>query len=93
MNDPTGALAISRPLRRIAPAALAVLIVALWQGLVTGFHVPRILLPAPSDIVAALLNHSFELGQDWHQTILRGALPGYLFGMFPVSTYGADLRL
>jgi NitT/TauT family transport system permease protein len=80
MNDPTGPLAISGPLRRIAPAALAVLIVALWQGLVTGLNVPRILLPAPSDIAAALVHQSFELDQDWRQTILRGALPGYVFG-------------
>ena len=74
------ALAQNHPLRTIAPALLAILVVATWQIAVVGFNVPRIVLPAPSDIVLAALKDAFELDQDWRQTILRGALPGYLAG-------------
>jgi len=71
---------LERTLRPLAPVAFGLTLLIGWQAAVRGFAVPRILLPAPSDIVSALSGHSFELWHDWQQTILRGALPGFAIG-------------
>ncbi len=51
-----------------------------WQILVRAFDVPRVLLPAPTDIVMALLEHSATLGGDFVQTVLKSVLIGYTLG-------------
>lgn len=40
----------------LAPAATIVLVFVAWQFLVTGFHVRQVILPAPTEIMDALLN-------------------------------------
>ena len=44
-----------RRLEHLAPAALGVLVLAAWQGLVWAFAVPAYLLPGPAAVVAAFL--------------------------------------
>ena len=51
-----------------------------WELLVTGFAVPRVLLPAPSAIAAALWEHAGTLGGDLVQTVLKAVLIGYVLG-------------
>ncbi len=51
-----------------------------WQLLVTAFAVPRVLMPAPADIVMALFTQADKLGGDFVQTVLKSVLSGYLLG-------------
>ena len=51
-----------------------------WQILVRAFDVPRVLLPAPTDIVMALVEHSATLSGDFVQTVLKSVLIGYTLG-------------
>ena len=51
-----------------------------WELLVTGFGVPRVLLPAPSAIAVALWEHAGTLGGDLVQTVLKAVLVGYVLG-------------
>jgi NitT/TauT family transport system permease protein len=51
-----------------------------WELLVTGLAVPRVLLPTPSAITAALWEHAGTLGGDLVQTVLKAVLVGYVLG-------------
>ena len=52
MNDD---VAPSRALRYVAPALIAVALIAAWQGLVVYYDVPAYIVPAPSAVVRALI--------------------------------------
>jgi NitT/TauT family transport system permease protein len=51
-----------------------------WQVGVTAFDVPRVLLPAPSQIGHALLERSDLLVRDFVQTVLKGVVVGWVVG-------------
>ena len=51
-----------------------------WQVGVTAFEVPRVLLPAPSFIVHALVDQWPTLLRDFMQTVLKAVLIGWLLG-------------
>lgn len=51
-----------------------------WQLLVHAFDVPRVLMPAPSQIWASLLASSGTLAVDFVQTVLHAVLIGYAIG-------------
>jgi NitT/TauT family transport system permease protein len=51
-----------------------------WQILIRTFDVPKVLLPAPTDIVVALFEHAGTLGGDFVQTVLKSVLIGYTLG-------------
>ena len=51
-----------------------------WQILIRAFDVPKVLLPAPSDIVMAMIEHAPTLGGDFVQTIMKSVLIGYVLG-------------
>ena len=66
---------------RIAiPALVGVAVLALWQGVVTGFGVAEVILPAPSRIGGAIVENLPILWVDFVQTILKGGLTGYVIG-------------
>ena len=64
----------------LIPVLFGLAVLALWQGIVTAFHVPEVVLPAPSSIGAAFMANLPMLGIDFVQTILKGALSGFLIG-------------
>ncbi|SOC00290.1 ABC transporter permease [Rhodobacter maris] len=70
----------SRLVRAIVPALFGVTLLVLWQGLVRGLEVSPVILPAPSDIATAIGANLPLLWGDFAQTILKGALAGYLIG-------------
>ncbi|PYF10334.1 NitT/TauT family transport system permease protein [Rhodobacter viridis] len=70
----------SRPVRSFVAMLFGVTLIVLWQGLVRGLNVSPVILPAPSDIAAAIFANIPLLWQDFAQTILKGALAGYLIG-------------
>ena len=66
---------------RIAiPVLFGLAILALWQGVVTGLSVPEVILPAPRSIGAAIGANLPTLWADFVQTIIKGALSGYVLG-------------
>jgi len=67
--------------RIIVPAIFGLTIVLAWELLVRGFEVNPVILPAPSSVVVRLMQEGQILWADFQQTILKGALSGYIFGM------------
>jgi NitT/TauT family transport system permease protein len=59
---------------------LGIWLLAFWQILVTGYAVPQVILPAPLDILTALVDSLSLLAGDLVQTVLRSVLVGYLLG-------------
>ncbi|MCX7361623.1 MAG: ABC transporter permease [Alphaproteobacteria bacterium] len=64
-----------RPL--LLPTGFAVGLLLLWQGLVVAFNYPKVILPAPTDIAAAL---TANFGTIWQQTLptMRDTLAGFV---------------
>ncbi|MEI6800689.1 MAG: ABC transporter permease [Pseudomonadota bacterium] len=80
-----GVLARSRFATRTAvriaiPVLFGLAVLGLWQGIVTGFSVPEVILPAPTAIAFAINANLPTLWADFVQTILKGALSGYCTG-------------
>jgi NitT/TauT family transport system permease protein len=62
------------------PALFGAWLFFLWEVLTTGFSVPQVLLPAPSQIGEAFVNAGKTLAADFHQTFVRAVIPGFLIG-------------
>ncbi|HEV7307639.1 ABC transporter permease [Ensifer sp.] len=66
--------------RFAVPLLFGITILVLWEGIVRGFQVPSVLLPAPSMIWQRLINSLPTLGADFRQTFLKAVLIGYALG-------------
>ncbi len=64
----------------VAPILLGVWTIYMWQLVVVGFAIPRVLLPPPSDIAVAMVASARDLALDFVQTFIRAMIPGYLIG-------------
>ena len=68
-------------LSRLAmPITLGVALIVLWEGIVVGFGVSPIVLPAPSSIWVRFWAETPTLWADFVQTFVGGALSGYIMG-------------
>lgn len=67
-------------LRLVPPALFGGSLLVLWEGAVRGFGVPEVILPAPSVVAATVAANTGLLWGDFVQTILMGAVTGYLMG-------------
>jgi NitT/TauT family transport system permease protein len=65
--------------RWVAPGLLGMALLYLWEILVIGFEVPRVLLPAPHAVGEALVNRFGVLMADFRQTAFS-VVAGYLVG-------------
>lgn len=74
-------LADARWMRLLIPALFGITLVAMWEVLVQGLDISGVILPAPSDIAARFASSIPTLWADFVQTILKGALVGYIIGM------------
>lgn len=63
-----------------AAALFGMWVVVFWEVLTMGLGVPRVLLPAPSWIVNAMMEHAATLGRDFVQTVVKSVLVGWLLG-------------
>ena len=70
----------SRAFRIATPIVFGMLVLWMWQLACTGYGVPFVLLPPPSDIAVAMATHVPMLAADFHQTVLRAVIPGWLMG-------------
>ncbi len=66
--------------RALVPVLFGVTVLGIWEGLVRGLNVAPVILPAPSVIAVTLAGALPTLWADFVQTVLKGALPGFLIG-------------
>ncbi len=66
--------------RLAVPGLFGATLLMLWQVLVTLYQVPAVILPPPSAIAVTFVAQGDLLWQDFVQTILKGALSGYVIG-------------
>ncbi|MDE0969161.1 MAG: ABC transporter permease [Octadecabacter sp.] len=71
----------SRTISLIIPIIFGATIIAIWQVLVTMLGISPIILPPPSSIAVRFANEIPILWADFEQTILKGAMTGYVVGM------------
>ena len=69
------------PVRIAVPLLFGLTILAVWELTVRGLNVPAVILPPPSAIAARFAENTGTLWQDFVQTVLKGALSGYLIGI------------
>ena len=75
-----GPSADSTVVKILVPAIFGLTVVVIWELLVQGFEVNPVILPAPSAILERLLVEGPRLWADFHQTIIKGAMSGYVIG-------------
>ena len=73
-------LARVRATAQLVPVLFGAWLLFLWEVLVVGLDVPRVLLPAPSAIGAAIGSSLGILRADFVQTFVRAVIPGWIMG-------------
>ena len=73
----------------LIPVIFGVTLIAMWEVLVRGFDVSAVILPAPSDIAARFVEAIPLLWADFVQTIIKGAMTGYIIGA--LAAFGVAL--
>ncbi len=74
------ALGDSRWIGSLTAAVFGAWVLLFWELLVHALDVPRVLLPAPSLIAVALVEHAPKLWGDFVQTVLKSVLTGWSLG-------------
>ncbi|MGI9390359.1 MAG: ABC transporter permease [Boseongicola sp.] len=75
-----GPMAHSRTAEIAVPLIFGATILIAWELLVRGLGVDLVILPPPSLVVTTFLGNTATLWADFVQTILKGALSGYVIG-------------
>ncbi len=75
-----GPIGRTRAGRIFVPALFGVTLLVLWEGIVRGLGVSAVILPPPSAIAAKIAESTGLLWADFVQTVLKGALSGFLIG-------------
>lgn len=76
----SGPYADTRAVRILAPLIFGLTVIGVWELLVRGLEVPLVILPAPSVIWDRFWDSLPILWADFLQTIIKGALSGYVIG-------------
>ena len=76
-----GPMRQSTPVQMAVPLIFGLTILAVWELCVRGLNVPAVILPPPSAIAARFIENTGTLWQDFLQTVLKGALSGYIIGV------------
>ncbi|MGB7242491.1 MAG: ABC transporter permease [Sulfitobacter sp.] len=73
-----------RPKSRVTaltvPVIFGVTLIVMWEGIVRGLDVSPVLLPPPTMIAERFAVSTSILWEDFVQTVLKGALSGYVIG-------------
>jgi NitT/TauT family transport system permease protein len=75
-----GARAASTAVRIAVPLIFGATILLVWELVVRGLEVPRVILPPPSMIGATFVTNLPLLWRDFVQTIVFGAMSGLIIG-------------
>ncbi len=76
----SGPMADTPLVRFLAPLIFGLTVIGVWELLVRGLEVPLVILPAPSVIAVRFGDSLSILWADFTQTIIKGALSGYIIG-------------
>lgn len=80
VNARLAALPRTRVTGLVVPLIFGLTLIAIWEGVVRGFDISAVLLPAPSMIAARFAASTAILWEDFVQTVIKGALTGYVLG-------------
>ncbi|MGB2201362.1 MAG: ABC transporter permease [Pseudooceanicola atlanticus] len=75
-----GAQADTKGAKLGVPAIFGLTLLVMWELIVRGLDVPMVILPAPSQIVVRFADSLPILWADFVQTVVKGALSGYVIG-------------
>ncbi len=75
------AAAQSRLVKLLVPAIFGLTLLIMWELLVRMLEVSPIILPPPTMIASRFSNELPTLWADFEQTIIKGAMTGYIIGM------------
>ena len=67
-------------IRALIPAIFGITVILVWELLVRAYDVNPVILPAPSSIGARMIIEGPRLWADFQQTIIKGAMTGYVIG-------------
>ncbi|MCQ0969743.1 ABC transporter permease [Paracoccus sp. TK19116] len=70
----------TRATRFLVALIFGLTMLILWEMIVRLYDVPSVILPAPSQIADSIADHPRLLWGDFVQTILKGALSGWIMG-------------
>lgn len=70
----------SRTVRIVVPVLFGITLLVLWEGIVRGLNVSQVILPPPSLVAQTFAASTDILWIDFVQTVLKGALRGFLIG-------------
>ena len=84
-----GSAARTAGVKLLVPVIFGVTILAMWELLVRGLNVPLVILPTPTMIAVRFGESTSILWVDFVQTILKGALSGYVMGA--LAAFGAAI--
>ncbi len=70
----------TRAVRLAVPVIFGITILVVWEGVVRGLEVPKVILPAPSVIAVKISETLTVLWGDFVQTFVKGALSGFFIG-------------
>lgn len=76
----SGPASRSRVGKIVVAALFGFTLLVLWEGWVRGFDVSPVILPAPTAIAAKFAGSLGTLWADFVQTVIKGALSGFLIG-------------
>lgn len=71
----------TRAARIAVPVIFGITVLVLWEGIVRGLNVSPVILPAPSQVADTFAASTETLWTDFVQTVLKGALRGFLIGV------------
>ena len=64
----------------LIPTIFGITLILIWELLVWAFDVNPVILPPPSSVGARFIVEGPRLWADFQQTIIKGAMTGYIFG-------------
>ncbi|WP_342069221.1 ABC transporter permease [Yoonia algicola] len=76
------AAANTRLVKLLVPAIFGLTLLIMWELLVRLLEISPIILPPPTMIAERFANETPTLRADFQQTIIKGAMTGYVVGMF-----------
>ena len=79
------------PIRAAVPLVFGLTLLVLWEGVVRGFEISPVILPAPSLVASTISNSLDILWVDFRQTVLKGALSGFAIGA--LTAFGTAIAI
>lgn len=70
----------TRAVKVAVPVIFGLTLIVIWECVVRGLDISKVLLPAPSLIAQTFIASTGLLWRDFVQTVVKGALSGYIIG-------------